>query len=119
MIDIDGVYEVVIRVRDLERAEKFYCSQLGLEVGLRDDRGMLFLRAGGSAGMVVLQQDSGAWPTQHLALRVDAAKIERAAEQLREQGIEAQGPILHEWMPAKSVYFSDPDGHQLEFCAPL
>jgi catechol 2,3-dioxygenase-like lactoylglutathione lyase family enzyme len=35
MIPIRGVYEVVIRVHDLARAEEFYCEQLGLEVGLR------------------------------------------------------------------------------------
>jgi hypothetical protein len=26
---------------------------------------------------------------------------------------------LHQWMPAKSVYFTDPDGHELELCAPM
>lgn len=57
MIDIAGVYEVAIRVRNLERAEAFYRDILGLEVGLRDEkRWWVFLRAGGLAGMVVLQE---------------------------------------------------------------
>ncbi len=39
------------------RAETFYRNVLGLEVGLRDEtRKWLFLRAGGPAGMVVLQE---------------------------------------------------------------
>ena len=119
MIPIRGVYEVVIRVRDLDRAEKFYTGQLGLEVGLRDPRRMLFLRAGGSAGMVVLQEDEGEWPRQHFAFRVEPGEIDAAAEQLRQQGVDAVGPVVHEWMPARSLYFSDPDGHDLELCAPL
>jgi catechol 2,3-dioxygenase-like lactoylglutathione lyase family enzyme len=119
MLAIRGVYEVAIRVKDLAKAEAFYRDVLGLEVGLRDERRpWLFLRAGGQAGMLVLQEDKGEWPTQHLAFTVDAADIERAAATLREHGITVRGPVFHAWMPATSVYFADPDGHQLELCAP-
>jgi hypothetical protein len=38
---------------------------------------------------------------------------------LKKLGVEAFGPVFHEWMPALSVYFSDPDGHDLELCAPV
>src|SRR5713101_6274934 len=100
MLAIHGVYEVAIRVKDLARAEAFYRDVLGLEVGLRDERRpWLFLRAGGQAGILLLQEDKGEWPTQHLAFTV-------------------RGPVFHAWMPATSVYFADPDGHQLELCAP-
>jgi len=119
MLPIRGVYEVAVRVRDLERAEQFYTGPLGLEVALRDPRGMLFLRVGASAGMVVLQQDSGDWPGEHFALTIDAVDVDEAAKQLREAGVEVEGPVHHAWMPARSLYFSDPDGHQLELCAPL
>ena len=27
--------------------------------------------------------------------------------------------MLHDWIPARSLYFSDPDGHDVELCAPL
>src|SRR5215471_11214848 len=95
----------------------FYRDVLGLEVGLRDERRpWLFLRAGGQAGMLLLQEDKGEWPTQHLAFTVDADEIERAAATLREHGVVVRGPVFHAWMPATSVYFADPDGHQLELC---
>ena len=120
MVPICGVYEVAIRVKDLSRAEAFYRDVLGLEVGLRDERrNWLFLRAGGQAGMVVLQEDKGEWPTQHFAFTIAEADLEHAAAMLREQGIAVRGPVFLQWMPAKSLYFADPDGHSLELCAPL
>ncbi len=119
MTEITGVYEVAIRVRELERAEAFYREVLGLREGLRDEeRRWLFLRAGGTAGMVVLQEDSGEWPAQHLAFRVDDDSLSDARSRLIARGVEVEGPVVHEWIPAASIYFRDPDGHDLELCAP-
>ena len=120
MIDIAGVYEVAIRVHDLERAEAFYRDILGLKVGLRDEkRRWVFLRAGGLAGMVVLQETPGEWPQQHLAFTVGASALDQAAEEFGRKGVSLSGPITHDWIPARSVYFTDPDGHDLELCAPI
>ena len=69
--------------------------------------------------MIVLQEDQGAWPTQHLAFTIQEADIDRAVSWLREKGVAIDGPHYHEWMPAKSIYFTDPDGHDLELCAPV
>jgi catechol-2,3-dioxygenase len=68
--------------------------------------------------MIVLQEDRGEWPTQHFAFTADASDIERAAEHLRANGVPTVGPMVHDRMPAKSLYLSDPDGHDLELCAP-
>jgi catechol 2,3-dioxygenase-like lactoylglutathione lyase family enzyme len=120
MLPIRGLYEVAIRVKDLSKSEAFYRETLGLEVGIRDEpRRWLFLRAGGQAGMLVLQEDKGDWPTQHFAFTVEEGEIEAAATALQQRGVRIEGPVFHEWMPAKSVYFSDPDGHALELCAPV
>jgi lactoylglutathione lyase len=118
MLPIRGVYEVAIRVKELAKAEPFYREVLGLEVGIRDEkRNWLFLRAGGDNGMVVLQEDKGEWPLQHFAFTIDEADIERAANLLRERGVEVEGPVFHQWMGATSLYFADPDGNALELCA--
>ena len=120
MLPIRGLYEVAIRVKDLSKSEVFYREILGLEVGIRDERrNMLFLRAGGQAGMVVLQEDKGTWPMQHFAFTVEEADIDAAAEALKKRGVAVKGPVFHKWMPARSVYFLDPDGHDLELCAPV
>ena len=34
-------------------------------------------------------------------------------------GLESGLRQQERWMPARSIYFSDPDGHELELCAPL
>ena len=120
MIDIAGVYEVAIRVRNLERAEAFYRDILGVEVGLRDEkRRWVFLRAGGLAGMVVLQETPGELPQQHLAFTVTASALDHAVDEFGHMGVPLSAPITHEWIPARSVYFTDPDGHDLELCAPI
>jgi lactoylglutathione lyase len=120
MLPIRGVYEVAIRVKDLSKSEPFYLDVLDLEVGLRDEkRNWLFLRAGGDAGMVVLQEDKGEWPLQHFAFTIDESDIEPAATMLRERGVEVEGPVFHEWMNSTSLYFDDPDGNELELLAVL
>jgi len=118
MLPIRGLYEVAIPVRHLPRAETFYRDVLGLEVGLREDRRKwLFLRAGGGAGMIVLQEHAGECPTLHFAFAVNEGDLERAATVLRERGVATMGPVVHEWIPGKSLYFCDPDGHDLELFA--
>ena len=120
MLPIRGLYEIAIPVKEMTRAEKFYREVLGLEEGIRDEkRNWLFLRVGSQAGMVVLQENKGEWPKMHFAFTVEEADLERATALLVEKGVAIDGPHFHEWMPAKSVYFSDPDGHNLELCAPV
>jgi lactoylglutathione lyase len=90
-----------------------------LQVAIHDPkRPMLFLRVGADAGMLVLQEDPGAFPKIHFAFTIADTDIARAATVLRERGLAVKGPAFHEWMPARSVYFADPDGHDLELCAP-
>ena len=115
---IRGLYEVAIPVRQLPRAEAFYRDVLGLEVGLRDEqRKWLFLRAGGAAGMIVLQECAGEFPSYHFAFAVSESDLQQAEAVLRERGVPARGPIVHDWMPGTSLYFEDVDGHELEFFA--
>jgi lactoylglutathione lyase len=118
MLPITGLYEIAIRVHDLARSESFYKGVLGLEEGLRDERrNWLFLRAGGDAGMVVLQEDKSDWPRQHFAFAVRETDLSQAAAMLKDKGVSVSEPVYHEWMKGTSVYFDDPDGHSLELLA--
>ena len=119
MLPIRGLYEVAIPVRQLLKAEAFYREILGLELAFRDEqRNWLFLRAGGAAGMVVLQESAGEVPSCHFAFTVREADLEQAAAVLRKHGVPVHGPVFHAWMPDTSLYFEDPDGHELELFAP-
>ena len=120
MPGIEGIYEVAIPVSDLERSEAFYQGVLGLESGLRqDERRWHFLRAGGASGMLVLQEAEPGFRKLHFAFTTTEDQIDAAVAVLRDRGVEVTDPVTHDWMPARSAYFSDPDGHELELCAPL
>ncbi len=83
-LPIRGIYEVVVRVADLDRAQDFYCSTLGLDPGLIvDERGMRFLRAG-NGGMLVLQRADGEFPQQHFAFTIEEGDIEKSLARLTE-----------------------------------
>src|SRR2546427_99967 len=64
-MQVKGIFEIAIRVKDLARAANFYEEVLGFQHGLLDaERRWLFLWVNGKAGMVVLQEDPGPWPQQ-------------------------------------------------------
>ena len=102
-----------------QEVEAFYMDVLGFTSGIFDeDRRWHFLRVAGDAAMVVLQEEPEAWRPLHFAFTADDARIEAVAARLRDRHIDVSGPVTHDWMPARSIYFDDPDGHQLEVCAP-
>ena len=119
-VGVRGIYEVAIEVLSIERSEAFYASVLGMEVGARDPvRNWVFLRIG-DAGMVVLQQvPPEQWRRQHVAFEVADEELDAATLSLRGLDLTVRGPKYHAWMPARSLYFDDPDGHELELCAPV
>ena len=115
---INGLFEVALEVRNLEKSAKFYQEVLGFKKGLCDDkRRWLFLWVGDNSGMIVLQEDSGSWPRQHFAFRVDEAELNGLKQFLESSNVAVSGPVSLDWMNAVSLYFSDPDGHDLELCA--
>ena len=117
-MQVKGIFEIAIRVKDLERAARFYKEALGFEHGLLDlNRRWLFLWVNGKAGMVVLQEDKNSWPQQHFAFAVSKNDLDNLKRNLEQYGISVLGPVELSWMSARSLYFSDPDGHDLEFCA--
>ena len=97
MPSIRGVYEIAIPVRELARAEAFYCDVLGFERGLRDERrGWLFLWVGEREGMVVLQECAESFRPMHFAFRVGSEDLGAATRALQDHGVETTGPMHHD-----------------------
>jgi lactoylglutathione lyase len=115
---IEAVFEVAVKVQHLPVSSMFYKAALGFTEGLHDKkRRWLFLWVGRRQGMVVLQEDQGRWLRQHIAFRVRESDLPRLKAQLESHNVVVEGPVPLDWMNALSLYFSDPDGHQLELCA--
>lgn len=128
---VDGLFETHIPVASLNASMHFYGQVLGLELGrLEEDRRVAFYWIGGRGGAML-----GLWEKprpqvlpQHYAFRSTVAAItEEAVPFLDHRGLPhynflKQGtgePMVFGWMPAVSIYFRDPDNHELEFIAML
>ena len=131
-IRILGLDHVVLRVRDLEAALRFYRGALGCPVERRIDAlGLIQLRAGAALIDLVpvdspLGKAGGGAPgaegknVDHICLRIESFDAEALAAHLRSHGVEpgevgrrygAEGNGL-------SMYVRDPDGNVVELKGP-
>ena len=118
---VEGIDHVALVVRDVERSIRWYGDVLGLERRYADVWGDVpaFIGAGTTALALFPVRDGEAKPRPgrdtiamlHLAFRVDAAGFERAKEELTRRGIAWE---FQDHEVSHSIYFEDPDGHQLE-----
>ena len=131
MSRIRGLTELVIWVRDMEKALHFYRDVLGLTVMSPPDfRGAVFLQVGESAGipqqivLVPLPKDApgaSAERTQralhHLGVELAPQEFESERERLESLGFEVRVGE-HPFLPVRGMYIDDPDGNEVELIAP-
>lgn len=127
---LTGLFETHINVSGLMRSMRFYEDIVGLQLGTLDEaRRIAFYFIGGwNKSMLGLWEKPAAQvQPQHLAFEVPLDELTASIAELRSHGIETRDffgrttevPTVFGWMPAVSIYFSDPDGHSLEYIAPL
>lgn len=119
-----GLSELILRVRDVERAVVFYRDVVGLEVERRPSPEWAWLWAGAPGelprlGLTSKPLSFGAahcGGPAHFAIAVSRAAIPAEKARLESLGVEVEGPVTFENWQADSIYFSDPDDHRVEFC---
>jgi lactoylglutathione lyase len=130
-----GLFETHLHVADLERAREFYGEVLGLELAHEDARrGCVFYWVGPNHRTMLGLWQSPPWSPssvpvhrQHLAFEVASHDLIIAIDRVTRQGLTVRDffdqvtnePSVFAWIPAASIYFSDPDGHLLELIAKL
>lgn len=128
---ITGLYETHLFVEDLERSVDFYKNVLGLEQCYYEAarRAAFFWIGKPQEAMLGLwEKPKEAVQPRHFAFRCELEDVlYRAVDFLNARGLRpynflndgTERPMVFAWMPALSIYFTDPDGHELEFIAIL
>lgn len=121
MLRLDGIDHVALTVRDLGRSVTWYQAVLGLERRYEEVWGDFPVVLG--VGTTSLALFPAAMPdpapppgremlsVRHIAFRVSRAAFEQARDELEAHGL---APRFEDHTAAHSLYFTDPDGHQLE-----
>ena len=128
-MQLEGIDHVAMSVRDVERAAQWYIEVLGfkrLHEGMWDGvpvfigKGTTALalfpvrsdsRASSAKEATAAKSTSGEIRVLHLAMRANRKNFIAAQEELKRRGIKFE---FQDHEISHSIYFRDPDGHQLE-----
>ena len=124
---IKGLYETHLFVENLERSMEFYSKTLGLKQSrMEEERRSVFFWIGEDkqAMLGLWEKPKEEIDLRHFAFECDPEWIlNESVDFLKSHNLnfwnflqdDNQKPMVFCWMPAVSIYFSDPDGHHLEF----
>jgi len=129
---VAGLAEIVLWVRDMDTALRFYRDQFGLELISPPELPNKFLKAGeGTLGvpeMIVLvphPDASSTFPREkakrvlhHLAFRVEGAAYDELEKRFQAAGLEVRGGVHPVLKNVRTFYVDDPDGNEVEVIAP-
>ena len=120
-MQLEGIDHVAVGVRDVQRSAKWYVEVLGFE-RLHEGvwGGVPTFIGKGNTGVALFpaSPDAKSTPTSHrdvrllhLAFRADRENFLAAQRELKTRGIKFE---FQDHEISHSIYFRDPDGHQLE-----
>jgi catechol 2,3-dioxygenase-like lactoylglutathione lyase family enzyme len=118
-MNLEGIDHVALSVRDVEKAAQWYIDVLGFERKFHGQWGGVpaFIGKGTTALALfpVRSKTNSREPADirilHLAMRANRKNFVAAQEELKQRGIKFE---FQDHEISHSIYFRDPDGHQLE-----
>ena len=123
---VQGLYETHLTVASLKDSVSFYQNVVGLELAAVFEDRVAFLWVEDKQTAMLGLWQSGNAPLGlhlHIAFKVSLEGVLTSAAGLKSHGVQPLGfnseprdePIVLGWVPAVAQYFSDPDGHLIEF----
>ena len=125
-IQINGISHYGLNVANMERAEKFYTGVLGFQVLMRTHTkaGLQHIEVdAGNVAIALFESPQLDLKTAHKIMTDDGYlhfafdapydRFHATLQALKESGVKLDGEP-RDWGKSVSVYFRDPDGHQLE-----
>ena len=128
---VNRLFEAHLTVADLGASIAFYRDRLGFELAHMErarQAAFLWIGSRGTTMLGLWGADSGSpTVTAHIAFAASLDDVVASPRRLQSAGITpldfngepTDEPVVLAWMPAASIYFSDPDGHLLEYIAML
>jgi len=109
MLDIKKIDSVSIRVRDLDKATKFYTETLGLpEIFRMDEMNLRGYGVGDNSATINIEPGKAS-----MQLIVQVGRVEEARKALEAKGVKFEGPTQTIPNIGKAAAFKDPDGNEL------
>jgi catechol 2,3-dioxygenase-like lactoylglutathione lyase family enzyme len=127
LLKIRAVVETAIYVDDLQAAEAFFGTILGLRVIGKEPGRHVFFQVGDRGVLLAFRAEStlkgdplpahGASGPGHFALGIDAEALDAWRKHLQTHGVRVEKEV--EWPKGgKSFYFRDPAGNSVELVTP-
>jgi catechol 2,3-dioxygenase-like lactoylglutathione lyase family enzyme len=127
VVKITAVIETALYANDLDAAEDFYGTVLGLRVLGKEPARHVFFQAGEASVLLTFRAEStlkgeylpphGASGPGHFALGIDAADLDAWRERLQRHGVAIEQEV--QWpRGGRSLYFRDPAGNAVELLTP-
>ena len=111
---VKGLNHIALKSRDLRKTEEFYTTVLGLKIAFRHPPGMLFLTTPGGSDLINFVKSaaraSGTQSLDHIGFKVTRAGLKETEKTLKAHGVKIDGRRGKD-----AIYFSDPNGYQIEY----
>ena len=126
-LQLRRILETSLYADDLDQAEAFYKSVLGLNLFAKEAGRHLFFKFGGQMLLIfnpakTIEESEvaahGARGPGHVAFAVSKSEMDEWKKHLKRKGVEIEKDVL--WPNGgRSLYFRDPVGNCLELASPL